>query len=140
MPVSVMIFYTRRPDHTPTEFRKHMEDIHVPLVKEVIGVHYPTTYSRKYVERVESGAGDRLGAPAASRKNTDPTTPVLLVGSPSEWTWDMIGTLVFRDELHLQQCFAMMNHPEGQKIQDDEEHFTILHQMKVVLMGEDISA
>jgi hypothetical protein len=136
MPVSVMIFYKRHPDFSPTEFKAYMENKHVPLLKEVMGTQVPISYTRRYVERVESGAGDRLGAPAASKKNTDPTAPVVLVGSPEELTWDMMGEFVFRDELHLQQCYATINAPDGQRVHDDEGEFTVPEQMRIVLIGE----
>lgn len=117
-----------------------MESTHVPLVAEVMGAHYPITFTRRYVERVGSGAGDRLGAPAASRKNAEPTAPVLLVGSPSEHNWDMQGELTFRDELHLQQCFTLLNTETGQAVKDDEENFTIPNAFTVILIGETVSA
>lgn len=49
---------------------------------------------------------------------------------------DMMGEMIFRDELHLQQCLAVVNSMEGQRIKDDEENFTIPHLLKVALIGE----
>ncbi|KAF2818870.1 hypothetical protein CC86DRAFT_460804 [Ophiobolus disseminans] len=140
MPTSIIAYYTRRPDLSPAEFKNHMERVHVPIIKEVMGPLFPTTFTRRYVERVESGAGDRLGAPAASKKSADPTAPVVLVGSPSEITWDLMAELEFRDELHLQQGLAMMNAAEGQRMRDDEENFTLPHQLRIILMEETITA
>ncbi|KAH8723697.1 EthD domain-containing protein [Phaeosphaeriaceae sp. PMI808] len=136
MPISVIILYTRRPDFTTEEFKSYMETTHVPIIEEVMGIHRPITFLRKYVERVESGAGDRLGAPAASKKKTDPALPVVLVGTPEELGWDMMGEMIYRDELHLQQGYSAVNHVEGQRIKDDEENFTVPQLMKIVLIGE----
>lgn len=135
-----MVFYTRRPDLTPKEFRTYMEEKHMPVVKEVMGDLYPVDYIRRYVLRVDSGAGDRLGAPAASRRSSDTSAPVVLVGAPSELGWDMMGEMVFKDELHLQQNYAIINGSEGQRIKDDEENFTIPHLLKVVILGETTNA
>jgi len=140
MPTSITVFYTRRPDLSPTEFKAHMESVHVPLIKKLMGAHYPTTYLRHYVQRVESGAGDRLGASSASRKNAESAAPVVLVGTPGDLDWDMMGELIFRDELHLQQGFALLNSSGGQEMRDDEENFTVPTQLRVILMGETITA
>jgi hypothetical protein len=117
-----------------------MEDVHIPLMKQALGDHFPSSYPRRYVARVESGAGDRLGVSGASRKHGNPTAPVVLVGSPDEWAWDMMGEMMFRDELHMQQCYAMMNGLEGQRVKDDEENFTETEQLRVVLVGRSIAA
>jgi hypothetical protein len=109
MTVSVIVMYTRRPDISPAEFRRYMEEIHMPIQKSVMGEYYPLSFPRKYIARVESGAGDRLGASSSSRKHADPAAPVVLVGAPAEIGWDMMGEMIFRDELHLQQCYATIN-------------------------------
>ncbi|KAF2027051.1 hypothetical protein EK21DRAFT_102805 [Setomelanomma holmii] len=125
MPLSVMVFYTRRPDFSPERFKTYMEQQHIAILKEVMGVHYPLKYPRRYVECVESGVGDRLGAPVASRRNGDPADPVVLVGSPKDLGWDMMGEMIFRDELHLQRGLAKVNSVDRQRVKDDEENFTI---------------
>jgi hypothetical protein len=140
MPLSVLIFYTRRPDFTPAQFKSYMEEIHVPILKEIMGGHYPTTYTRRYVERVGSGAGDRLGASVASRRNSLPDAPVVLVGLPQDLGWDMMGELLYFDQLHLQQSLATINSDSAQRVKDDEENFTIPHLFRVVLMGESTDA
>lgn len=117
-----------------------MEDVHVPIQKEVMGEHYPISHPRRYVARIESGAGDRLGAPSASKKTGDHASPVVLVGTPEELGWDLLAEMIFRDELHLQQCYATINSLDGQRMKDDEENFTETSQLKVVLMSENTSS
>jgi hypothetical protein len=109
MTVSVIVLYTRRPDISPAEFKRYIEEVHMPIQKEVMGEYFPLSFPRKYLARIDSGAGDRLGAPSASRRHGDPTSPVVLVGSPDQLGWDMMGEMIFRDELHLQQCYATIN-------------------------------
>lgn len=108
----------------------------MPLIKDVMEPHFPLTYTLRYVVRVDSGAGDRLGLPTASKKRASPDAPVVLVGSPSDLEWDAMGEMVFRDELHVQQGLATINNPNGQRVKEDEEVFTIPDKLRVVLMGE----
>jgi hypothetical protein len=51
---------------------------------------------------------------------------------------DLVREMIFRDELHMQQCLAAMNSMDGQRVKDDEENFTESHLLKVVLVGERI--
>jgi hypothetical protein len=140
MTVSVVALYTRLPDLNPSEFKRYIEEVHMPIIKKCMGEHYPIAFSRKYVEVVESGAGDRMGASGASKKNADPAAPVVLLGPPGEVGWDMMAELIFRDELHLQQAFATMNSDDGQALKDDEENFSLPHLLKVILMSESTTA
>lgn len=137
MTISALLFYTRRPDISPPEFEKYMSKHHVPLIKEVMGPHYPQTYTMRFVVRVSSGAGDRLGAIISSRGRAADDAPVVLIGSPQEVDWDAFGEMVFRDELHMQQALALLETPGGQAIKEDEENFTMVDKMKVILMGCD---
>ena len=136
MPLSVMVFYTRRPEFSPDKFKSYLEDIHLPMLKEIMGPHYPLTYTLRYVVRVRTGAGDRLGATTSTKKNAEPDAPVLLVGLPSELGWDCIGEMVFRDELHAQQGLATVNTPEAQRLKEDEDVFAMPNQLRAVLMSE----
>ncbi|KAF2849637.1 hypothetical protein T440DRAFT_122730 [Plenodomus tracheiphilus IPT5] len=135
MPQTVLVFYTRRPDLTPAEFEAYMVRHHVPLVKEIMGPHYPQSFTLRFAQRVESGAGDRLGATTSSKKRANADAPVVLVGSPDDLGWDAMGEMIFRDELHIQQAMATMNSPDGQKMKEDEEAFTDTDKLRVILMG-----
>ncbi|KAJ4357027.1 hypothetical protein N0V95_002833 [Ascochyta clinopodiicola] len=128
------MFYTRRPDFTPGEFREHMETKYLPIVKDVMGLHMPITTTLRYVERCSSGFGDRMGATLASKYKNTPDAPVLLVGYPKDLGWDAMVEMSFEDDLHLMQGYAATNSAEGQRIRDAEEEFTVPDAMKVVLM------
>jgi len=134
MPISILAFYTRDPDTTPEEFQSYMDNNHMPLIKEVFGEQAPLSCTVRYVVRVKSGAGDRLGAPTSTQKRADPDAPVVLVGEPSDLEWDAMSELLFRDELHVQQCLAMLDSPDGQRLKEDEEKFTVPEKLRVVLM------
>lgn len=136
MPQTLLLFYVRRPDLTPVEFEKYLTEHYLSLMKEVMGPHFPSSATFQFVLRVGSGVGDRLGAPMSSTKKAPADAPVVLVGAPEDLGWDAMGELVFRDELHLQQAFAIFNSPEGQRIGEDEEAFCLPDRTKVVLTGE----
>ncbi|KAF1361564.1 hypothetical protein EJ07DRAFT_164586 [Lizonia empirigonia] len=134
MALTILVFYTRRPDFTPSEFREHMEKKFIPIVKDVMGPHVPETTTLRYVERCGSGFGDRLGATLASKHRNDSDAPVLLVGYPRDLGWDAMIEMSFKDDLHLMQGYAATNSAEGQRIRDAEEEFTVPDQLKAVLM------
>ncbi|EDU48054.1 EthD domain containing protein [Pyrenophora tritici-repentis] len=135
MPISILAFYTRDPDLSPEEFQTYMEGTHMPLVKEIFGDQAPLSCTLRFPVRVKSGAGDRLGAPTSTQKRADPDAPVVLVGEPSDLEWDAMSEFTFRDELHVQQCLSILNSPDGQRLTDDEEKFTVPEKLRVVLMG-----
>ncbi|KAH5011363.1 hypothetical protein HBI75_202180 [Parastagonospora nodorum] len=134
MATSVIVQYTRAPETSPEEFKRYMEENHIPLMREALGIHFPASFPRRYLARVESGAGDRLGLP----RHSDGAAPVCLVGTPGEINFDMWGEMIFRDELHMQQCLVAMNSDAGQLVKDDEENFTASHLLKVILVGDRI--
>jgi hypothetical protein len=134
MALTILMFYTRRPDFTPAQFREHMESKYLPIVKEVMGCQIPVMTTLRYVERCGSGFGDRLGATLASKYRNDENAPVLLVGYPKDLGWDAMVEMSFKDDLHLMQGYAATNSAEGQRIRDAEEEFTVPDAMKVVLM------
>jgi hypothetical protein len=134
MALTILMFYTRRPDFTPAQFREHMETKYLPIVKEVMGHHIPESITLRYVERCGSGFGDKLGATLTSKYRNDPDMPVLLVGYPKDLGWDAMVEMTFKDDLHLMQSYAATNSAEGQRIRDAEEEFTMPEAMKVVLI------
>jgi hypothetical protein len=138
MALTILMFYTRRHDFTPAEFREHLEKKYLPIVKEVMGPHVPEVTTLRYVERCGSGFGDRLGAILASKYRNDKDAPVLLVGYPKDLGWDAMVEMSFKDDLHLMQGYAATNSAAGQRIRDAEEEFTVPDLMKVVLMGRTV--
>lgn len=134
MSLSVLLFYKRRSDFTPEQFKAHMENEYLPLLKTTMGPHFPQSLTLRYVERVQSGAGDRFGATMSSKYRNPPEAPVVLVGSPSDVTWDCQCEMIFRDDLQLQQGYAVINSEAGQAVRDEEERFTDTEQMRIVLM------
>lgn len=135
---TIFLFYTRRPDFTPAEFKEYMEEKYLPIVKEVMGPHTPETTILRYVERCGSGYGDKLGAHLSSKHRNHPDAPVLLIGHPKDPCWDAMVEMSFKDDLHLMQGYAAVNSEEGQRVKDAEEDFTVTEAMKVVVMDQNV--
>ncbi|KAF2445039.1 hypothetical protein P171DRAFT_431807 [Karstenula rhodostoma CBS 690.94] len=51
MTYSVILHVPRRPSVSSEEFKHHWENIHIPLVKELVGYEFPLSYTRHYIER-----------------------------------------------------------------------------------------
>lgn len=134
MSLAVLFFYKRRSDLSVNQFKAHMEDEYLPLLKTTMGEHYPQSITLRYVERIGSGAGDRFGATMSSKYRNPADAPVVLVGSPSDVAWDCMCEMVFRDDLQLQQAYALINSEAGQPVKEEEERFTDMEGMRVVLM------
>lgn len=115
-----------------------MENEYVPLVKRTLGEFGPQTVTLRYVERAGTGAGDRFGASMSSKSRNSPEAPVVLVGAPTDVAWDCQCEMIFRDELQLQQAYALINSEAGQAVKDEEEAFTDIEQMHVVLMEKKV--
>lgn len=51
MTYSVILLVPRKPGISSEEFKHHWENIHVPLVKNLVGYEFPLSYTRHYIER-----------------------------------------------------------------------------------------
>lgn len=138
MAILALLFYKRRADVSPAEFERYMIENHIPLLMEVMEQHSPQSYTVRFVARVSTGVGDRLGATTSSTSRAEGDAPVTLIGSPEDIAWDAQGEMVFRDELHLQQALALMDTPGGQRVKEDEGTFTESDKLSVVLMGREV--
>ncbi|KAF2245784.1 hypothetical protein BU26DRAFT_607961 [Trematosphaeria pertusa] len=136
----IVLFAYRKPGMSPSEFREYCETTHVPFLKSLLGSVAPIEYTRNYIARVDSGAGERMGLSHLSPKFADGNTPVVLIGNPEDVTWDVMSEMRFRDELHFQQFFALINEPEvAEKIAEDEGRFCDTEKLKTVVIGETCS-
>ncbi|KAF2017957.1 hypothetical protein BU24DRAFT_449521 [Aaosphaeria arxii CBS 175.79] len=140
MTYTIVLFVSRRPNITTDQFRDFWENSHIPLLKSIAGKAFPLSHTRHYVARVNSKAGDRAGVKTASTKIAASAAPVVLVGNANEVDWDGYAELVFRDELHFQQFFALVNEPDAaERIQMDEEQFSDPDKFKIVVLGDTVS-
>lgn len=132
MPYRVLIFAYRKPGISPSKFKTHYETRHVPLVKAIAGPLFPKSHVRRYVQRASGG---RDSPPSNAHH---PAT--VLIGSQSDFDYDAIAELIFKDEGAFQAFFAKVSEPEAAaKIAKDEEQFLDRTRMKVVVLGDCIT-
>lgn len=132
MTYSVLIFAYRKPGTTPEQFRSHYEGVHVPLVKEIAGEHFPLAHTRRYLHRSE-GTGE-----GTERNANHPAT--VLMGSQADFDYDAFAELSFTDLAHFQTFFGITQQPENAaRIAADEEQFLDRSKMPVVVLGETVS-
>lgn len=120
MVYTVLIFASRKPGTTPQEFRDHYEGIHMPLVKELTGDHFPQIHRRRYIHRAE-GKGD------TERNPNHPAT--VLLGTQADFDYDVVGELIFPDATASRAFLGAMQNPEtAGPINADAEKFVDIPQ------------
>jgi len=116
-PVTLVVFITRKPELSPSEFEHHWENVHVPLLKSLAGPLFPLSHRRHYL----------------SREPTGPNYPLrILVGEPSAINFDAFTVVTFDNEAALYAFLPTMSRPE---VLEDEDRFTVKERMKTVILG-----
>ncbi|KAF2645066.1 hypothetical protein P280DRAFT_496162 [Massarina eburnea CBS 473.64] len=128
MPYTCLIFATRKPTITPSQFKDYWENIHVPLLKSLTGDLFPLRYKRQYLARVERKG---FGGPA----NPD-HPPLVLRGSPSDFDFDAIGEMTWEDEKTFQRFHkAIYETDVAAQLAKDEEYFLDAGGLKIVVIA-----
>nr|ABD63571.1 hypothetical protein E [Aspergillus parasiticus] len=115
---TIAVFVTRKPDLSPDAFQDYWENHHVPLLRRLGGSLFPRSHIRHYLKR-DSQAPD---FPAA-----------VLVGEPSDFTYDGFAIINFESEAAFQQFVPVMSTTE---VAEDEDRFTDRSKMRAVVLGE----
>jgi EthD domain len=119
---TILVFVTRKPGLSPSAFKSHYENKHIPLLKSLSTGPpsiFPISHTRRYLTRDPS----------------DPAHPVVvLVGDPADFAYDAIAEVNFESEAAFRefQTKVMMT----PKVAEDEERFTDRGKLKVVVLGE----
>jgi hypothetical protein len=125
MTFSFLLFVTRKPSLTPSDFKKYWETKHIDLIKSIVGDKFPLTHTRHYIARPAEENG---GWPAA-----------VLVGAQEDFTYDGFAELVFEDEKAFKSFFAVISEPEAAaKLAEDEERFAVREKTRAVVVGESV--
>jgi hypothetical protein len=90
-------FETRKPGFTPEQFADYYDNVHVPLIKELVGDAFPVSHVRYYNKRI-SGAPD--------------FTPLVFTGSPDNVNFDCISVMTFEDDAHATRFQTKYAEPE----------------------------
>ena len=146
MPYTLLAFLPRKPGITPTAFKSHYENHHIPLLKDILGPdRFPTVHKRYYLSRVEEPLQDTTGKSTNETTVTDPHPPAEGVIIPStvagEFSWDCCAEVIFRDEAHY-EAFHEALAAQGERLRTDEERFLDWRRMRVVrfVAGAEVSS
>lgn len=102
MGFTVVLFAYRKPGMSPEAFRDHYETVHVPLMKELGGSLFPVSHTRQYISRTKAHFPDA----------EQPYPPVLISGSPSDFSYDAITEMVFEAKDDFLKFSAILASPE----------------------------
>ncbi|KAI9719477.1 MAG: hypothetical protein M1828_006184 [Chrysothrix sp. TS-e1954] len=112
----------RKEGLSPADFKKHYEDVHVPLISSIFGDLMPARYTRHYVDRSKD----------------PPHDATMLIGQASDVPYDCLTELAFADQEKLDAFNAVFYKPEIQeKIQGDEANF-MQHDKMMAVKLEDV--
>ncbi|KNG82818.1 hypothetical protein ANOM_009174 [Aspergillus nomiae NRRL 13137] len=145
MTYTLLAFLRRKPGLTPTAFKSHYENHHIPLLKDILGPgRFPTVHKRYYLPRVEESIPDIKDKSPGETTATDPRPPREGVILPStvagEFSWDCCAEVVFRDQVHY-EAFHEALVAQGERLRADEERFLDRGRMRVVyfVAGAEVS-
>lgn len=126
MTFTVMVVARRASWLTPAQFREHMEEVHLPLVRSLTGPHFPASYTRRYIQRRRSGS--------SSRDTSNFSFPAnVLIGSSDEFASDMYAELEFPDEAAFYRYYTAMSQPEAARILgEDQREFMEVEETRMV--------
>ena len=132
MTYTIVAFLWRKPGTTPSEFKNHYENTHIPLLLSLMGPLFPLTHSRFYLRRhPEEGSSS-----ATAVTNYQPT---VYVGTHSDFDYDLYCTLEFEDEKGFDAFHQRMQDPEvAPKIAEDEEKFIDSQKLTVAAIHEPV--
>ncbi|KAE8336902.1 hypothetical protein BDV24DRAFT_141026 [Aspergillus arachidicola] len=124
MVFKALLYITRKPGTTPTEFQTHYETVHLPLLQKLAGADFPLSHRRLYLAR-----------PAPGEDNSFPAA--VLIGNQEDFAFDAIVELTFTDEAAFKVFFARRQEPGTKELVDaDEEKFLDQTKFKAVVLGE----
>ena len=108
MTYTITVQGTRSPDLTPQQFLTHNEEVHIPLLRSLVGDSFPLSHTRHYVKRSPN----------------PPHAAMVFVGAQEDVPYDMTGTLVFNDEEHFQRYMTRLQEPDAAaKMAEDAERY-----------------
>ncbi|KAF3067201.1 hypothetical protein GL218_08690 [Daldinia childiae] len=128
MAFSILFFFTRKAGISPEEFKEHLENIHMPILQEVAGPHFPLSHRRHYIQRTQ-GQGE-----GTTRNASTPAQ--ILLGSQADFDYDVVAELTFQDAAAFQTFMAFSHTPEkAAKVGADQELFLDRSQLRAVVVG-----
>jgi len=112
----LLVLTARRPDLTPDQFKHHYENVHIPLLRRLLGDAFPLTQERNYTPRSADGSVEAL------------------IGG-GDLAYDCVTVSVFADGEHLQRAVAESNDPRKKvKREEDEAKFLDMTKTKMIMV------
>jgi hypothetical protein len=119
MPYNILIFITRKSSISHSDFKKHYETIHMPLLQFYGGEHFPKSHKRHYLQFSENDQ------------------PAVVQGDKAAFDFDAIAEVGFDDEAAFQAFLAVLAGEEASKtLRMDEDKFSDREKMKIVVVGD----
>jgi len=121
MPYNILIFITRKSTISHSEFKKHYETSHMPLLQFYGGEHFPKSHRRHYLQFGDS----------------DNDQPTVIKGDKAIFDFDVIAEVTFDNEAAFQAFLAVLAKEEASKaLTIDEDKFVNREKMRIVVVGD----
>lgn len=119
----ILILAWRKSGMAPEEFKYHYDNVHVPLVRELSGPHFPLFHRRHYIQR--------------SKQQDGTYHATVISGDQEDFGFDCVAELEYEDEAHFQASGAALGSPEaGKRIYEDCIKFMDMTKAQIVVLGE----
>ena len=113
----LLVLTARCPDLTLDQYKEHYENVHIPLLRRLLGDAFPLTQKRNYIPHSADGSAEAL------------------TGS-EDLAYHCITVSVFADGEHLQRAVAESNDPK-KKAEREEDEAKFLDMTKTKMMMVD---
>lgn len=120
MTYNIVSLIWRKPGLTPAEFRHHYDNVHVPLLRSLVGDTFPLTHTRNYITRHKSDS-----APPNDANSNATWAPVLFRhATPADFDFDSITVMVWENEVAFQRFYECFYRDDViRAIEEDEKNF-----------------
>ena len=131
MPFSILFFVHRKPGTSIADFQNHYENRHIPLIRSLAGHHFPTFHIRRYLR------GSDITKDSSDNSEAVSTPAHVLVGTQSDFDYDVVGEWIFENESAFEACFAKLGEEDAaRRIADDEERFIDRERTRAAVLSE----
>jgi len=121
MPYTILIFITRKSNISHSDFKKHYETSHIPLLQFYGGENFPKSHKRHYLQFSDSDNGQ----------------PTVLHGDKAAFDFDVIAEVRFDDEAAYKAFLGALAGEEVTKtLKIDEDKFINREKMRIVVVGD----
>jgi hypothetical protein len=140
MVYTVVALLPRNPEITPSQFRLHYDNIHIPLLKSLVGSAFPLMHTRHYVSRKSTGQQPPpkdVSTATAETANEKFQPSIMYQGLPSDVEFDSLTVMTWENKESWNRFLDVFRSADvAERIVEDEEKF-LRRDRKVVFPIED---